>query len=57
MHLEDWPEVEKKLIDEKLEEKMKQIREICSLALQKRAEAGIKVRQPLAELKSSRVQS
>jgi isoleucyl-tRNA synthetase len=50
VHLEDWPEVEKKLIDEKLEEKMKQVREICSLALQKRMEAGIKIRQPLNKL-------
>jgi isoleucyl-tRNA synthetase len=47
----DWPETDKKLIDEKLEEQMKQVREICSLGLQKRAEAGIKVRQPLAKLK------
>lgn len=50
VHLEDWPENEKKLIDEKLEEQMEQVRDICSLALQKRMEAGIKVRQPLAEL-------
>lgn len=50
VHLEDWPEIEKKLIDEKLEEKMKQVREICSLALQKRMEAGIKIRQPLGKL-------
>ena len=51
VHLCDWPEVNKKLIDEKLEQEMEQVRNICSLALQKRAEAGIKVRQPLAELK------
>ncbi len=51
VHLVDWPETDKKLIDEKLEEQMKQVREICSLGLQKRAEAGIKVRQPLAKLK------
>jgi len=50
VHLEDWPKVEKKLIDEKLEEKIKQVREICSLALQKRAEVGIKIRQPLNKL-------
>ncbi|MFZ5559259.1 MAG: isoleucine--tRNA ligase [Patescibacteria group bacterium] len=50
VHLEDWPKLNKKLIDKKLEEKMKRVREICSLALQKRAEAGIKVRQPLAKL-------
>ena len=50
VHLRDWPEVDKKLIDEKLEEQMEQVREICSLGLQKRAEAGIKVRQPLGKL-------
>ncbi|MBU4285151.1 isoleucine--tRNA ligase [Patescibacteria group bacterium] len=50
VHLEDWPKVDKKLIDEKLEEKMEQIREICSMALQIRASKGIKVRQPLSEL-------
>jgi len=51
VHLADWPEVNKKLIDEKLEEQMEQTRNICSLGLQKRAETGIKVRQPLAKLK------
>lgn len=53
VHLEDWPKTEKKLIDEKLEEQMNQVREICSLVLQKRAEAGIKVRQPLNKLQIS----
>jgi len=51
VHLDDWSEIEKKLIDKKLEEQMQQVRNICSLGLQKRAEAGIRVRQPLAELK------
>jgi len=50
VHLEDWPKVEKRLIDEKLEEKMQETRNICSLALQVRAEKGIKVRQPLQQL-------
>jgi len=50
VHLESWPRVNEKLIDKKLEEDMKKVREICSLALQKRAESGIKVRQPLREL-------
>jgi len=54
VHLEDWPKVNKKLINQKLEEKMDLVRKICSLALQKRAEAGIKVRQPLLELKTPR---
>jgi isoleucyl-tRNA synthetase len=51
VHLEDWPKENKKLIDKELEEKMEQVRQICSLALEKRAEAGIKVRQPLLKLK------
>ena len=50
VHLCDWPEADKELIDKDLEEKMEKVREICSLALQKRAEAGIKVRQPLQQL-------
>jgi isoleucyl-tRNA synthetase len=51
VHLRDWPKVEKKLIDEKLEEEMTKVREICSLALQKRAETNLKVRQPLGKLR------
>ncbi len=51
VHLADWPEVNEKLINHELEEKMEQARDICSIALQKRAEAGIKVRQPLNKLK------
>jgi len=35
VHLEDWPTVNEKLINKKLEEKMEKVREICSLALQK----------------------
>jgi isoleucyl-tRNA synthetase len=51
VHLCDYPKPDKKLIDGKLEEKMKKIREIIVLALAERAEKGIKVRQPLKELK------
>ena len=50
VHLEDWPKVNQKLIDKELEEKMKKVREICSGGLQKRVEAGIKVRQVLSRL-------
>ena len=50
VHLEDWPDSKGKFTDKNLEEKMEKVREICSLALQKRVEAGIKVRQPLAKL-------
>lgn len=51
VHLEDWPKVDKKLIKKDLIEAMKEIRNIAALALAKRAEAKIKVRQPLALLK------
>ena len=51
VHLEDWPEADKKMIDKELLEQMTEIRRIASVVLAKRAEAGIKVRQPLAVLK------
>jgi isoleucyl-tRNA synthetase len=50
VHLCDWPKVSKKLINKELEKKMGKVREIVSLALQKRNEAGIGVRQPLQQL-------
>lgn len=48
VHLAGWPEVDESLIDERLGALMGQVREIVSVGLQKRAEAKIKVRQPLA---------
>ncbi len=48
VHLEFWPEVTKKLIDTKLLEEMELARKIVEQALAARAEAGIKIRQPLA---------
>jgi len=51
VHLEDWPDAKGKFVDKNLEGKMEKMREICSLALQKRAETGIKVRQMLNKLK------
>jgi len=50
VHFDDYPKVNKKLIDKKLEEKMSQVRQIAAAALAQRAAAGIKVRQPLGEL-------
>ena len=50
VHLEDWPGIESKWIDEDLEEKMKLIREIVERGHAARKEAGIKVRQPLTKL-------
>ncbi|PIS39468.1 MAG: isoleucine--tRNA ligase [Candidatus Nealsonbacteria bacterium CG08_land_8_20_14_0_20_38_20] len=51
VHLEDWPKVNKKLIDKKLEENMEKVREVVAQALAERAKASIKVRQPLSKLK------
>ena len=50
VHLCDFPKSDQKLINLSLEEKMAEIRKICSEALALRAEAGIKVRQPLSLL-------
>lgn len=49
IHLTNWPKPEK--INQALEEKMTKVREIVTLALAERADQGIKVRQPLSELK------
>ncbi len=51
VHLCDYPRVNKKLIDKSLEGNMEKVRIIVSLALAERAHAGIKVRQPLKELR------
>jgi isoleucyl-tRNA synthetase len=51
VHLENWPKADKKAISKKLLENMAAAREVASLALAKRAEKQIKVKQPLAELK------
>jgi isoleucyl-tRNA synthetase len=51
VHLEDWPKVERPFMNKRLESDMREIRAIASHALRLRAEAGIKVRQPLQKLK------
>ncbi len=65
VHLEDWPacqrlkpqamagrpEYNKKLIDQKVLDYMAITRQVVELGLAKRAEVGIKVRQPLLKLK------
>ena len=51
VHLTDWPKANKRLVAEKLEEKMLGVRQIVSEALAKRSRLGIKVRQPLQKLK------
>ena len=56
VHLENWPKVNEKLIDKRLEEKMEKVRNITSLALAERQKARIKVRQPLSELQINETQ-
>lgn len=51
VHLADWPKADKKLIDKPLGQKMEKARKIVNMVLAERAKAGIKVRQPLSELK------
>lgn len=51
VHLANWPELKEEKIDKELEEKMFKAREVINVALAKRAELGIKVRQPLKSLK------
>jgi isoleucyl-tRNA synthetase len=50
VHLDEWPRVDQKTIDKKLIAGMASVRELSALGLAKRAEAGIKVRQPLASM-------
>jgi len=50
VHLTDYPKPNNELIDQKLEEQMKRVREIVTLALAERVKVGIKVRQPLQKL-------
>lgn len=50
VHLCDYPKANSKLINQKLEKEMREVREIVNLALKQRAEKGIKVRQPLSQL-------
>ena len=51
VHLEDWPEVSRRLINEEILSKMETVRGICEVGHALRARAGIKVRQPLKKLK------
>jgi len=49
VHLAEWPVADEGLIDEKLNEEMNVVRSMVTAGLQLRAEAKIKVRQPLSE--------
>lgn len=51
VHLADWPVADEKLIDEKLMKEMQFGRAIVNVGLQLRAQAKIKVRQPLHRLR------
>ena len=51
VHLAVWPKLNKKAIDKALIETMAEVRRLSTLALARRAELGIKVRQPLQSLK------
>jgi isoleucyl-tRNA synthetase len=50
VHLDEWPKADGKKIDKKLIAAMAATRNFAALGLAKRAEAGIKVRQPLASM-------
>lgn len=50
VHLETWPEFDKKMIDNKVLEQMDTIKQIAERVHAIRAKAGLKVRQPLAAL-------
>ncbi|MBU1613446.1 isoleucine--tRNA ligase, partial [Patescibacteria group bacterium] len=49
VHLEDWPEVGKKWVDEEVLKQMAAARKIVEMGLALRAEKGIRVRQPLGK--------
>ncbi|MBI4133064.1 class I tRNA ligase family protein, partial [Candidatus Uhrbacteria bacterium] len=51
VHMQQWPDVDNGLIDNGLMGAMVSVREVASKGLAAREEAGIKIRQPLAELK------
>ena len=51
VHLENFPQADEGLIDAELNEQMGLVRRFVNLGLAARAKAGIKVRQPMAELR------
>jgi isoleucyl-tRNA synthetase len=50
VHLEMWPAVDEKMIDEKVLADMAVAKKVVEMGLALRAEAGVKVRQPLSQL-------
>lgn len=51
VHLHHWPKIEEKFKNQELLKQMQQVRQVVEKAHAARAEAGIKVRQPLLELR------
>ncbi|MDD5555388.1 MAG: DUF5915 domain-containing protein, partial [Candidatus Pacebacteria bacterium] len=54
VHLCDYPEPDRKHLNDKLEEEMAEARNIVNLALAERSKQGIKVRQPLSRIKTKK---
>lgn len=50
VHLADWPEIDASLVDGQLDMDMSVLLKVVELGRSARAESGLKVRQPLAEL-------
>ncbi len=50
VHLESWPEVKQNFVDEEVLAQMRVAREVVELGLAARAEAGLKIRQPLGAI-------
>ena len=50
IHLSNFPEVDEKLIDKPLEERMELAQQICSMTLSLRKKSNIRVRQPLQKI-------
>ncbi len=50
VHLATYPKFDKKLIDEKIEQRMDLVRDLISLGRNAREESKIKVRQPISEV-------
>ncbi|MEI7718779.1 MAG: isoleucine--tRNA ligase [archaeon] len=51
VHLQEWPKYDSKKIDEKLNQEMKETREIVSIALRERDIQKLPLKQPLSEVK------
>jgi len=51
IHLEDWPQTDRKLVDEKLNDRMEIVRRVVTLGLRERVNLGVRVRQPLQDMR------